>query len=51
MKKNIQIQLKITIVFGKKKVRELLGLNRIQKLKIINIANQMFILNGFMMEL
>ena len=28
--------------FGKKKEKELHGLNRIQKLKMLNIANQMF---------
>ena len=39
------------IIFGKKKVRELLGSNHTQKLKIINTARPMFTLNGFMMEL
>ena len=38
------------IIFGKKRVRELPGLNLTLKLKITNIVNQMFILNGFMME-
>ena len=37
--------------FGKKKEKELPGLNLIQKLKMLNTANQMFTLNGFMMEL
>ena len=39
------------ITFGKKKVKELPGLSHIQKLKIINTAKPMLILNGFMMEL
>ncbi len=39
------------ITFGRRRVRELPGLNLTQKLKIINIASQMFTLNGFMMEL
>jgi len=37
--------------FGKKKVSELRGLNLTRKLKMLNIVNQMYILNGFMMEL
>ena len=39
------------IIFGRKKVRGLPGLSRTQKLKITNTASQMFILDGFMMEL
>jgi len=40
--KNIMIQLKITMLSGKKKEKELLGLNLIQKLKMSNTVNQMF---------
>jgi hypothetical protein len=37
--------------FGKKKEKELIGLNLIKKLKMLNIVKMMFILNGSMMEL
>ena len=37
--------------FGKKKEKELIGLNLINKLKMLNIVKMMFILNGFMMVL
>ena len=36
---------------GKKKAKELIGLNLIKKLKTLNIAKMMFILNGSMMVL
>ena len=37
--------------FGKKKEKELIGLNLIKKLKTLNIVNMMFVSNGFMMVL
>ena len=51
MKKNIENLSEIIMTFGQKKEKELLGLNLTQKLKITNIASQMFTLDGFMMEL
>ena len=37
--------------FGKKKEKELIGLNLIKKLKTLNIVEMMFISNGSMMVL
>ena len=37
--------------FGKKKEKELIGLNLIKKLKTLNIVKMMFISNGSMMVL
>ena len=51
MKKNKNYQLKIMMVFGKKKEKELSGLNLIKKLKMLNTVKKMLKLNGFMMEL
>ena len=39
------------IDFGKKKEKELIGLNLIKKLKTLNIVKMMFISNGSMMVL
>ena len=39
------------MIFGERREKELLGLSLIKKLKMLSIANQMFILNGTMMEL
>ena len=38
------------MVFGKKKEKELLGLNLIPKYKMLNIVNLKLTLNGIMME-
>jgi len=37
--------------FGKKREKELIGLNLIKKLKTLNIVKMMFISNGSMMVL
>ena len=41
MKKNIMNLLKKMKIFGKKKEKELLGLNLTKKLRILNTVNQM----------
>ena len=50
MKKNINNPLKIMMGFGRRKVKELLGSNLIQKSKMLNIVNLKFTLSGIMME-
>ena len=49
--KNIQIQLKMTMRFGKKKEKEYLGLSHTKKLKMLNTAKKKLELNGMKMEL
>ena len=50
MKKNIMIQLKTMMYFGKRKEKELLGLSLTKKLKMLNIVKLMYVLNGMKME-
>jgi len=43
MRKNTKLKSRITMDFGKKKEKELIGLNLIKKLKTLNIVKMRFI--------